>query len=264
MMQSVALTELNCNDEEFVIVEAPRALTESNVFGGSLHALSSLADDDDASYDYCDDGYSMPPTGSSQWEETFATTGRDISEEFNLPPNLTDTDVEDAIDYLQTERFPSLELSDTKMKKQPFQSSFCLSIDGATACTILEMNGDRPSDSSLPCSVSDETKDEESTATEDEATTRLPSFLSANGSDASSASSTTLTRLSNKKRRKQVLLAKKAAAAAAAAAKLAEITVNKVSPPTTTLSIKKISSLHKNTKKSSLGRSKSKKLRNFS
>ncbi|GAX23237.1 hypothetical protein FisN_21Hu080 [Fistulifera solaris] len=263
MMQSVALTELNCNDDEFVIVEAPRGLTESNVFGGSSHTLSSLADDDDASYDYCDDGYSMPPTGSSHWEETFATTGRDINEEFNLPPNLTDTDVEDAIDYLQTEKFPSLELSDTKMMKQPFQSSFCLSLDGATACTILEMNGDRASYSSLPSSVSEETKDDASTATEDESATRLPSSLSAAGSGASSVS--TLTRLSNKKRRKQVLLAKKAAAAAAAAAKLAEVSANEISHPSPTASnTKKISSLHKKTKKSALGRSKSKKLRNFS
>lgn len=260
-MQSVALTELNSNDEEFVIVEAPRALIESSMFGGSSRTLSSLADDDDASYDYCDDVYSMPSALPSRWDDTYRATTRGISEEFNLPPNLTDTDVEDAVEYLQTDKFLSLKISDDRLN-QPSQRSYCLSIGGAAsaASTVSDIDADRLSDSSLPSSVSNSTKEAASITTEGESEPRLPAPSSA--ATRSSASSISFTRLSNKKRRKQVQLAKKAAAAAAAAAALAQLTSNNGVPVPTATSTKTI--LHnKKVKKTTSGRSKPKKLRSY-
>jgi hypothetical protein len=90
MMQSIALTEIYPHDDEYILVEPT--------------TTSSLleADDDDASYDYCEDAFSA---FLEQQDVPNVRSNANFLYYFPLPPDLTDTDVEEAVEALQTEEF---------------------------------------------------------------------------------------------------------------------------------------------------------------
>ena len=195
MMQSIALSEYTYPaEDEYVMVNALQA---------EEPFLMSMNDDDetadDASYDYCEEFDFLSKTAS----------GPISIPTFTLPPHLTETDVDEAVEALQTEDFSPLEISevvedDEEPEKKPVKN--------------------KPrSDSSrkqLPHSI---------LTSQPEDVISVVSTLSANNSvssDPANKTSSKRSRLSNKKRRKQNKLAKKAAAATASAAAFAQLRIS--------------------------------------
>ena len=192
MMQSVALTELGLNDDEYVLVDAEE---------GS---------DDETSYDYCDDVCSVPSSPSIAPSLSYkGLEGADNnylgddddnnSRHHKATPNLTETDVEVALDVLESLSMSSLDFAGRLPALEPQLT--------AISATEIPTEPLEAPDSSVVPPLREVSEDY-----------RIPSRT------GNSVNRTGGSRLSNKKRRKQKLkLAKKAAAAAAAAAAISQI-----------------------------------------
>jgi hypothetical protein len=194
MMQSIALSEYTYPaEDEYVMVTALQA---EEPFLMSMNDEDETADD--ASYDYCEEFDFSSKTAS----------GPIVIPTFTLPPQLTDTDVDEAVEALQTDDFAPLEISQVVQDNEEPEKKPAKNKPQSDSSRKL-----------LPHSI---------LTSQPEDTISVVSTLSATtsvASDLANKNNSKLSRLSNKKRRKQNKLAKKAAAATAAATAFAQLRI---------------------------------------
>lgn len=276
MMQSVALTEssLNCQpqqhvednneDDDYVLVDASKTESSSCIV---MEGTGIEADfDDEASYDYCEDASPLPSASLSPSRVEFFVESSPNQQETAdfvstktttaLPPDLSETDVVDALGALEISEIEDFVVSNDDL------GGFLVPREGITAEKIDSDEDKRVPVSHMPDSVHDDENNvshfqttegnsgpcyscspspprpnSPSTPADDDDDDDDGTIGGETKSTVSSASSiikptTRLGRLSNKKRRKQMKVAKKAAAATAAAAALSHMrTLTTMSSP---------------------------------
>jgi len=190
-MKSVALTDSSFHvEDDFVVVSSDDVNLADGFLRISLDDPSLSTYHEESSYDYCDDIFSVPSIFASSHDEEEGL--------LPLPPNLTDTDVEEAV--VEVSETIALDISEIK---EDVHDTF----------QPVEQREERPSPNSTPC---DDASDVEEAALDYYDRFELrPSAL-----DAMSARSR---RLSGKKRRKKMRLARKAMTAASAAAAMSHL-----------------------------------------
>jgi hypothetical protein len=265
MMQSVALTEsFYVRDDDFVIVEMPRSMNRRlgsifDIVGDGMDdsadgsSENGKLDDDDASYDYCDDVTThekLIPVMQPTSELNLTSPGVDV----NLSFVVNDDDVSSSVGLPsvsdEDNRFAKQEvfgdnMSDLSSSVQDGTSDIEASIDPptenvATSIVTNENNNCEQDPKSetpepLPAYVDDEvpydahcdvvhdhnsSKNELTEPPEVTSPVMESVEVSLTTKEAIPEKGEKISRLSNKKRRKQLKLAKKAAAAASAVSKL--------------------------------------------
>lgn len=224
MMHSVALTDSYLpNDDEYVMVDArqdsrPSLLEEEN---------------DDASYDYCEDAFSVSSSVLHSRSYDEGMSQGNFLADFALPPNFTDTELEDAMEAIQTHSFGILHISEAdegeddddheKSRESGFGNIPGSDSNASSGVEITDQNERRPEMSKTQSDVTLESAPPIQREAGD-LLTGFPNVSQLVARPATTTSALYSSRKSNKKRRKQLKLSKKAAAAAAAAAAISQYT----------------------------------------